>query len=130
MSAKTREELIELLKLIAPDLGTAYTDDELDTFISLAETQIGPAVWGDLYDQGLVYLAAHTAAVSDRTGSAGGPIQSEKAGAVSRSYATSSNQVSEYDQTKYGKKFKKLQSQVVGTKPLTTLDDSQWIGHE
>lgn len=71
----------ELLVAVAPEFASESTG-RLDTFLELAAQRLDATWWGDLYQQGAVYLAAHLLTLSARA-SAGvtgaGPIVSQRA---------------------------------------------------
>jgi len=70
--------------------------------------QVDEDIWGDLYDAGCAWLAAHIATVGRRRG-AGGSVQSESVGSVSRSYAVSqAAAAATYGSTSYGAEFQRL----------------------
>lgn len=114
MALSTRE----ILKAVAPELEDK-SDDTLDTYIELAAQRLSAAMWGDYFQQGVAYLAAHLATLADREGGAAGPVQSEQAGQVSRSYGVPQN-VQNYRSTAYGEEFLALRRQVPGISPLST----------
>lgn len=60
--------------------------------LTFVTTYLSPVSWGDKYDLATLLLAAHFGALNLRGGGSGGvgPVQSESAGSVSRSYATTS----------------------------------------
>lgn len=110
-----------------PDLpgvsSTTYVDAKLDE----ARLQVKESVWGDRWDLGVSYLAAHlillqkSAQGSSISGSrtvVSGPVTSERVGDLSRSYGTggssSSTSASQsYDSTSYGREFKRLLGSIV-----------------
>jgi hypothetical protein len=82
----------------------------IQPFIDEAERIVGRDVWGELADDGVRYLAAHLLAVVRRGSSAPmGPVISETAGPVSRSYAAPSVVSTQgYNSTLYGQRFQQL----------------------
>jgi hypothetical protein len=69
--------------------------------------QLDEDTWGDLYEAGCAWLAAHIATVSRRKGT-GGAVQSESVGSVSRTYAVSTASYS----TSYGAEYERLAGMV------------------
>lgn len=66
------------------------SDDTVNEYIAQAQARLSESAFGDLYDTAVKYMTAHLLS-SDKTGAHGpaGPVTSESAGSVSRSYATS-----------------------------------------
>lgn len=113
-------QTIKIIELVAPDVADDHLDSELDTAIELATARVSSGVWGDRYRQGVAYLAAHVLTIAAREGSGVGPITSEKAGKVSRSYGFSAQADSGgYGSTEYGKQFLQLRSELPDVAPLT-----------
>lgn len=108
---------LDILKAIAPEFASKATAD-LNLFLELAAARLSATVWGRYYQQGVAYLAAHMLELSTREGAAG-PIQSEQAGQVSRSYGPFQHP-SHYGATGYGDEFLNIRRQVPGINPLTT----------
>lgn len=91
----------EMLQAFAPEF---VGDTRIALALSLAAQQMATsAVWGNVYDQAVAYLAAHLLtswgplAGSGSGGGAGGvagPVTSESAGDVSRSYGSVGSGVS------------------------------------
>ena len=50
--------VINTLKLVAPEFGT-MSDDDIQSWVSLAEPFVSKKVFGKLYTQALAYLTAH-----------------------------------------------------------------------
>jgi len=66
--------------------------------------------WAATYDGGLLYLAAHTLAIELRGSKAPcGPVASESAGPLSRSYAVAASNDA-FDSTSYGREYKRLRA--------------------
>lgn len=85
-------------------------------YIAEASREVAESVYGDRYDDAVKYLAAHLIAVLT-AGSRGtaGPVVSESAGPVSRSYAAPATIVSEhFAATVYGRRFLDIRRQVAG----------------
>jgi hypothetical protein len=63
--------------------------DTQDAILAFVVSYLNAASWGDKYDLASLLLAAHLGAITLRGGGAGGagPVLSESAGSVSRSYA-------------------------------------------
>lgn len=115
--------VLDTLKAIAPQY-ESIGDDTLNTYITLAAQRIAPAVFGEVYEQAVAYLAAHMLVMNrDRKG-ASGPVTSERAGEVARSYGFSPDYTnSYYGATGYGREFLSLRRSRVDTKPLSTMGD-------
>jgi hypothetical protein len=95
---------------------TAY----IELKIAEAAAQVSSSVWGDLYDLGVAYLAAHLILVEKTAqgsggGATSGAITSERVGDMSRNYGGSGSALdgTGYDSTIYGKEYKRLQRIVV-----------------
>jgi len=66
----------------------AVADAVVEGFIAEAQRDISSTAWGTRYDDGVLYLSAHLLAVIMGGGvGVSGPVVSETAGPVSRSYA-------------------------------------------
>lgn len=92
---------------IATELSTVATGTQ-NAILAQVALQLDADEWAELYDVGCVYLAAHLATLAARRGAAGS-IQSESAGAVSRSYANSvSAGSSQLGSTSYGIEYERL----------------------
>jgi hypothetical protein len=70
-----------------PALDAVTNPSEWDAAIADAQLQVAASVWGDLYDLGVVYLAAHLLLIGHPEIEGPGPVQSETVGSVSVSYA-------------------------------------------
>jgi hypothetical protein len=110
---------LQRLKLIAPEFGSK-PDSELEDYIELAAEEVSAGVFGDMYQSAVANLAAHflTNAASD--GHASGPLTSERAGEVSRSYGFSANRDGQLDTTTYGAEFKRIRNSRPGVHALTS----------
>jgi hypothetical protein len=88
----------------------------IEGYIAEASRQLSEFGWGDFYDEGIKYLAAHLLAVM-KAGSKGsaGPVTSERAGPVARSYAAAEMSSTEaLSATTYGRRFMELRHMVAG----------------
>lgn len=96
----------------------AVTQSVAEGFISEAQDEISEASFGDRYDQAVKYLAAHLLAVmTGGSASPAGPVVSEAAGRVSRSYAAMVGTPSSLDSlqaTSYGRRYMDIRRQMVG----------------
>lgn len=112
-----------LLVEIAPEFSSEDTA-RLDVFIGLSASRLSARVFGRVYAQAVVYLAAHLLTLSERAsssgGSAAGPITSASTGGVSISYGQVNTAVSVSDATlsttAYGLEFLALRNSRAGTK--------------
>lgn len=112
----------ETVAIVAPQYAT---DPRLTAAIDLAQTQISPTYWTNLYTAGSAYLAAHILAIADRGVAAGtnptmgaGPVSSVHEGQAGIGYAQAAglNGASLADAylttTQYGLSFLGLQKQL------------------
>lgn len=79
-----------LLRAIAPELA-GVDDATVDVFLGLAAERMDATAWGDLFQQGAVYLAAHLCVLAQRAAATGvsggaGPVSAIKTGDVSVSF--------------------------------------------
>jgi hypothetical protein len=83
----------------------------INPFIAEAERQLSISRWDALYDDGVRYLTAHLIATQSLGASApSGPVTSESAGPLSRSYAAAATWSPDgLDSTVYGRRFLELQ---------------------
>jgi len=84
---------LDTVKLIAANLVTGLTDDQINQYIALAVAQLDPCVWGSLYTLAVANLTAHlislyTVQAAASGGGAAGPVTMEIAGRVTIQYAT------------------------------------------
>lgn len=120
--------VLDTVKAIAPTQTTGMTDSAINVFIELAVERLGPCQWGDLYSQGVAYLAAHLLTITARGGSGGGtgaagPVQQEMAGRVMVSYANaaaSGGSGSDLNSTPYGQEFLALRRKLASLRPFNT----------
>lgn len=105
--------------ITADDIQTRFpefadmSDTILDACITEAALVVKETGWGDLYDTGLLYFAAHLALPSLSTapgsGGASGPVTSKKVGEVTITYASSSSNSSysaeDLTTSTYGRRF-------------------------
>lgn len=101
---------------IAPDLEDAPAGLRTK-ILRQVDYQIDDTVWGDLSDDGRIYLAAHLGTLwFTQAGavSAAGPVSSESIGPMSRSYAVPSNSSGDDDSglslTRFGLEYKRLRA--------------------
>lgn len=99
---------------IAPELATV-TSGTQTAVLAQVSLQMNPDVWGSKLDTGAAWLAAHIATVTLRRG-VGGPVQSQTAGNVSRSFASVPSS-SSLSSTSYGQEYERLVMQL----PLARL---------
>lgn len=94
---------------IASELGgTVVTDATWTALIGFAYLQMNIDVWGTWLDMGATYLVAHLVTLGKRRG-AGGPVQTEMVGQVSRSYFTMLT-AGVLGSTSYGQEFFRLRN--------------------
>jgi len=119
----------QVFAAIAPGLDGSLTESETETYIELAQDRISYSQFGGRYRQALAYLAAHIAQMAQERGGQGGsaapgPIQSEKAGKVSRSYGVSGGSgSSQLESTAFGRQFMQIRNETATTSPLVTGTD-------
>lgn len=98
-----------------PALGQIASPLEFDAALADAQLELGATAWGTLYDLGITHRAAHQLMVAHPEilgpGMMGpGPISSEKAGEVSRSYAVEPvSRAGGFRATAPGREFLRLQ---------------------
>jgi hypothetical protein len=78
--------------------------------IADAQLQVSASAWGDLYELGVTYLAAHLLLGSHPEVEGPGPVQSESVGSVSRSYAVAGSVFHNIMRTSAGREFLRLRS--------------------
>lgn len=104
---------IEIFRAIAKEF-ESRDQTEVEIFLEIASTFVGPTVWGEKYNTGLAYMAAHLMSVSARAGAAGS-VTSEHVGSVSVSYSAPSATDDSLATTSYGATFKSLRRLLVMT---------------
>jgi len=91
---------MQLFRAVAPTL-CEETDDRVGIFLDVAAVRMTPAAWGNVYQQALVYHAAHLLTLSPASaggsgggsssdGATAGPITKKKAGDLEITYGTAS----------------------------------------
>ena len=123
----------EILTMIAPEVAARA---DADTWISLAGLQMSATVWGNAYQMGVCYLAAHMATLSplDEDDAAdvardAGPVTARSTGELSESYgastaiATGSRTAEEADlsTTVYGRRYLALRATRSGVGPRVVI---------
>ena len=96
----------------------SIADATRDVYIALAMEEMDSTAWGELYNQGVAYLAAHkmlrmgvgSSGVIGGGAGAAGMVTAETAGKVSRSYGSAASASvtlgeQEYTTTKYGMQY-------------------------
>lgn len=108
----------EKLRIIAPE--QADTGDAVvDFHLSIAASRVGAGAFGDLYEQGVLYLAAHLLTLRDRGmggTAAGGALASVKTGDLSVGFAGvmgSGGGDESLHTTTYGREFLAIRTQAV-----------------
>lgn len=114
------------LRLIAADLTSGFTDDELNEFITIAVEQLDVCVWGTLYTQAVANLTAHlisiyTVRANAASGGASGPITMEIAGRVTLQYAAPKDWENDaLKLTPWGMELQRLAKRLPGRRMFTT----------
>jgi hypothetical protein len=90
---------------VAPEL-SATPEESQTALLGYATAQVEPTVWGDLTNNGIVYLAAHLATLARLRG--GGMVTSERVGALARTYQTSKAGDGALELTSYGAEYRRL----------------------
>lgn len=86
--------------------------DIIDRHITLAASLTNAERWGDAYDAGVAYLAAHTLSVELQGRKApSGPVASESAGPLAQSYAVMATDDA-LDMTPWGRLYKSLRAAI------------------
>jgi hypothetical protein len=103
------------VQAIAPEFKTKSSDD-ITVFIDIAKLKLDAEVWGDKYDAGVAYLAAHLLTMSGRAGVAGAVVR-EQIGEISTQYSSPKSDAKhdQYLATSYGAEFLSLRNSVVVT---------------
>ncbi len=92
---------------IAPDMSSSrITDQAKATYLGIVAVRVRAPIWGDLYDQGSMYLAAHLGKLGLLRGS--GQITSEQLGQESRAYAQVRGIDGSLGLTSYGAEYLEL----------------------
>ncbi len=98
----------EYIQIYSPSL---YQNSNLNTFIKAAGEGLSSSWLGEKYNEAVALKACHIYALSQRQMGEVGAVQSKSEGNLSISYLSSlssSSNVSELDQTWFGKKLKDL----------------------
>lgn len=94
--------------LVAPEF-SAETVDRINAFIEFAKPYIDRSVWGVKSDHAHALMTAHFLATSPSTGMAkGGPVQQEKVGDLSTSYAVNAPSADSLSTSAYGRLLMQL----------------------
>jgi hypothetical protein len=98
-----------------PGAFDAVTEGQASLVIDEAAREIVEDVWGDSYDDGILYLSAHLLTlfvVSQGVGGGGGPVSSRQVGDVSVTFATarSASEIAsgQFGSTLFGQRFLQL----------------------
>ena len=111
MAATTKANVLS----IAPELSSVL-DDAWTLILADVAGEVSSTIYGTRQEQAQRYLAAHylTLISSDSRVDAQGPVSSESAGQVSKSYAqVNYKDRNRYDETKYGRVFNSIRKGVV-----------------
>lgn len=93
-----------------PALEAVTNPGEWEAAIADAQLQVAASVWGDLYELGVIYLAAHLLLAAHPEVEGPGPVQSESVGSISRTYAVSGSVFHNVMRTSAGKEYARLRS--------------------
>ena len=95
---------------------SALSDAVIDAAIAQAERRIDSGTWGTSYDDGVTNLTAHILCIGIRGGrGAQGPVVSESAGSLSRTYAayaTFDAKDKQLNASPYGQAFVQLRAEL------------------
>lgn len=91
---------------IAPELA-AVPSGAQTAILATASRQVSASVWGDWYDDGVKYLAAHMGALSLR-GGASGAVASEAVGSLAASYSQPQGVRGALSATSYGAEYQRM----------------------
>jgi hypothetical protein len=98
--------------VIAPEFASpAISASDFAAVLGDVLLEISPTIWGSqqMADRATKYLVAHSLAMAHPELSVPGPVQSERVGEVSRTFAVGAPlDPDSYDMTRYGKEFKRL----------------------
>lgn len=117
---------LDTVKLIAADLVSGLTDDQINDYIAIAVAQLDPCVWGGLYTLGVANLTAHlistyTVRAASAGGGAAGPVTMEIAGRVTIQYAKPTDwEKNSLRLTPWGLELERLGKKLPGTKMFNT----------
>lgn len=116
-----------------PGAFDAVTDVQASLVIAEATREIVEDVWGESYDDGLLYLSAHLLtlfAASPGVGGGGGPVSSRRVGDVAVTFSTtrSASEVSsgQLGSTLFGQRFLQLRRRFQGG-PSVPLGNSSAV---
>jgi hypothetical protein len=101
-----------IIKALPSGEFSAIADATVERYIARAEARLHAGTWGDLYDTAVELLTAHmlVSLVAGGQGPAG-PVTSEGAGPLSRSYAAPAN-ISSMQSTVYGSQLVELRKEL------------------
>ena len=116
------------LKAVAPELnpGDDSADARLNLFLEMAVSRLHARAWGNVYEQAVVYLAAHLITLSNRASEDGtaapGALATITTGDQSRSFASRgapslSTEDAALATTTYGEQFLALRATRVARAP-------------
>jgi hypothetical protein len=116
---------LALFRVLAGEF-SAVADGTVENFLAYAALRIDTGIWGNVYDQALVYLAAHMLKMDPSYGGAytgaAGAVIAQKDGDLSRSYAAppavSSLTDSYLLRTSYGAQFLALRDSRAEVGPM------------
>lgn len=105
----------EYIAGIAPQFAAA-PDAQATALITVASSQVAPAVWGDLADYAIALLVLHTWTLGRNNGA--GPVTSEQIGDLRVSYANP-NSGDKMELTSWGSEYRRI-SRLVVAGPMVT----------
>jgi len=99
---------------------TSLNDSIIQLCLDAAERRVNLCAWGDLADDGILYLTGHLLKLREQGDAlAAGPVQSERVLSVNASYAIDSSvAASALGSTAYGRYYLDLRSLVFGARKL------------
>jgi len=97
------------LQKIAPEF-SQEDSSRVNFFLKIARRGISETVWGDQYDDGVLFLTAHYLTVANRNG-VGGSVTKEKVGDLEVSYSSQGD--SEFDTTSWGRLYLSIKKTLV-----------------
>lgn len=92
---------------VAPALSTTALSTQTE-ILAVVVAQMNASSWGDLYDTGATYLAAHLGTLAARSASGGTGVASETVGPLSRAYTTPQGVYGSLGLTGFGAEYLRL----------------------
>jgi len=107
-----------LLDIMPASYTTEYAADpaRINRFIGYAQNEVNQTEWGDKYEAGVAYLAAHKIALKDVVvpllGEAGQVVERKVDNATTK-FADQTGAVGDHAETTYGREFDRMQSNLL-----------------